>query len=120
MPQEKIVKARCSTQKGHFAIVFVQRLAPAWESTRTFRITPERAGRGYESSSLVGVYVGADYAGCPYCENKDFFLCNNCGTLNCQGSARRDGERIHVSCPNCQVGGYLEGVIEKLSGYGDV
>jgi hypothetical protein len=120
MAQEKIVKALCSVRGGHFGITFVQGSTDCWEATRTFRISSERSERGFGSSSLSDIRVGPGYAGCPYCENRNFFFCNSCQTLNCQGSAREENQRVYVRCASCGPVGYLQGLIEKLTGYGDV
>jgi hypothetical protein len=120
MPKEMIVKARCSIQKGHFAIFFHQAAEQSWEAERTFQMSDERGTRGYFPRSIAGTLIGARYSGCPYCEDKNLFLCNNCGTLNCQGSARRERQVIYVSCANCGAGGSIEGEVKKLEGYADL
>ncbi len=119
--REKIVKALCSARRLHFAINFVQDPSTKfWEGTKTLRISPERAERGFGNGSLLGVRIGPSYKGCPYCENKAFFLCNNCQTLNCGGAARKEKQQVYVRCVHCGASGYLEGLVEKLTGYSDV
>lgn len=118
--QSMIVKAKCSLQRGHFAINFIEYMPGSWGAEKTFRISQDRATRGFSSGTLSGIHVSPKYGGCPYCENKTFFLCNNCRTLNCQGSSKKYDDRIFVSCTNCGPIGYLEGQIEKLEGHGDL
>lgn len=117
---ESIVKARCSRESGNFAIVFVKRSAEMWEATRTYRMSEEPASTGYGDNQfvLVGIAVGFDYSGCPFCGNQNFILCGACGTLNCQGLTRREKELTYVWCAKCQLWMYLEGVIKQLTAHG--
>jgi hypothetical protein len=108
-----LVKARCSKQKGDFAIRFVRSALELWEAEGTIKISRDRATRGYGTGELNGICIGPNYEGCPYCENKAFFLCDNCRALNCQGSARKAGNQIYILSANCGLEGYLEGLIEK-------
>src|SRR5436309_3108908 len=89
-----------SRESGNFAIVFVKRSAETWEATRTFRMSegPAITGSGDNQIVLVGIAVGLDYSGCPFCSSRDFILCAACGTLNCQGSARKEKELTYVWC----------------------
>jgi len=117
-----IVKAKCSVRKKPFAITFQKAGDGVWEAQTAFDISEDRAKKGYGQETLQGsTRIGGGYPGCPICGSKSFFLCNNCQTLNCQGTAvtKEDG-RIYVSCANCGPVGYLQGSIEKLDGFGDI
>lgn len=119
LPQ-MLVKARCSLRGEHFAVVFVRGSSDCWEAQSTFKITAGRAEKGYQQGSMNNVVVGAGYTGCPHCSNRSFFVCNGCKTINCLGAAKREGERTYIQCAGCKGGGYLEGRVEKIEGFGDL
>jgi hypothetical protein len=114
------VNARCSKQGGHFAIAFVQRGESGWEATETLRA---QAGQNSERGgmrSLAGIYLGPRYAGCPYCDNRNIFLCGTCNSVNCQASVRKNCGGALATCANCKRGIYLEGTVERLDGWSEV
>jgi len=117
---QMLVKARCSVRSDHFAIVFTRTAGGYWEAQNTLRISDAQAARGYQPGVLTGVYIAPTYRGCPYCSNGNFFRCNACGILNCQGSATANGDRIRVFCAECKGEGFLEGRIEKIEAFGDL
>ena len=45
-------------------------------------------------------------------------MCNGCKTVNCLGAAKRDGVRTYIYCAACKSGGYLEGRVDKIEGFG--
>ena len=118
--ERMLVKARCSVHGGHFAVVFARGANRTWEAQDAFKIAGGQAEMGYQGGSLTNIYISATYRGCPYCSNKNVFLCNACKTLNCQGAAKNVGERVQVYCAGCKAIGFLEGQIEKLDGFGDL
>ena len=117
-----IVKAYCAVHKKPFAISFAKNQREEWEAQNAFSISQERSKKGYGQDDLLGnILIGNNYPGCVLCGNKQFFLCNNCHTLNCQGTAihKEDGH-IYVTCANCGPIGYLQGTIESLNGFSDI
>lgn len=119
MPNQKLVAARCSASKAHFGITFIETTAGYWEALETFA----RPGptKGYGPTTLPKIGVALNYAGCPHCQNRSIFLCTKCRTLNCQGSAKRQGDRVHVDCAQCGPVGYLiTGPVENLSAHSDL
>ena len=116
-----IAKCLCSVQKSFFGITFVEKNT-FWEAQNTFKLMDKRAKTsGYGQGVLSNLTISPDYPGCPYCRNNTFFLCGNCKTLNCQGSAilNPDG-KIYVTCGSCGPVGFLEGPIEKLDAHQDI
>ena len=62
-----------------------------------FKINAEQAHReGYDSKTVHGsISFDAEYPGCPYCEEKAFYTCGQCGSIVCW-----HGEK-EVTCPKC-------------------
>ena len=119
--KKMVVKTMCSVKKKPFAIVFVQRDNNAWEAQDSFKLSEERAKKGFGQGALEGdILTGVDFRGCPYCEDDSFFLCS-CNTLNCLGAKEvKEGKDINAYCGNCNSWGYLADNIEKLNAFGDL
>lgn len=117
-----LVKCSCSIHKKMFAIDFQAKSERSFVAVNALPLSEKRAEKGYGAGALQGsLEIAPAYPGCPYCQNKTFFLCGGCHSLNCQGSAllKEDG-KTYVSCANCGPVGYLSGVIEKLDGFSDL
>lgn len=117
-----MVKTKCSVHKASFAIIFVDVGGGKWEAQEANELSEDRAQGGYGQDTITGqMLLGANYPGCPHCGNMTFFLCNKCGTVNCQGSAvpKPDGH-TYVDCANCGPVGHLTGSIESLTMFDDL
>lgn len=116
-----IVKTLCSVHKKFFGINFVCRAHGIWEASTAFAVSDERGAGGFGRERLAGtITLAHDYSGCPYCGNKTFFKCNQCGQLNCQGTADTSAGRVYVACANCDPVGYLQGQLDSLDAFEDV
>jgi hypothetical protein len=115
-----IVMSMCSTSAQEYAINFVAQGQGNWEAANAIRLPEGKGGRKFAPGSMTGSFwAGPGYA-CPFCESVDFFLCGTCNSLSCMGSVRlADGKRW-VDCRHCNTGGYIEGSIAGLSGFGDL
>lgn len=62
-----------------------------------FKINAEQAHReGYDSKTVHGsISFYDEYPGCPYCEEKRFYTCGQCGSIVCWHGERK------VTCPKC-------------------
>ncbi len=118
MDYPRIVKAKCARERRDFGIEF-QRMGDAWMASRTFPISQTQATRGFGEQAINNIQISMQYGDCPFCKNNSFFKCGTCQGLNCQGNAVGT-ERIHVTCANCNNGGYLEGSIRDLKSFDDM
>jgi len=116
LAKQSLVKARCSLNKKDFLIEFIHSDDGSWLAEKSLTITEQHGAKSHCGIELTGIYIGPRYSGCPHCKNMNFFLCNKCKTLNCQGSSETKGELVYVSCAVCGPVGFLQGVIEKLEG----
>lgn len=116
-----IVKTTCGIHKKLFGIDFVQRPHGTWEASTAFAVSEKRGAGGFGSAQLEGTFIlGVSYPGCPYCGNSTFYRCNNCGQLNCQGTAEVSDGTTYVACGNCGSAGYLHGQLDTLDGFEDI
>lgn len=70
----------------------------------SFKINAEQAHReGYDSKNVQGaISFDDDYPGCPYCGEKRFYSCGQCGAIVCWHG---DNE---VTCPKCGSSGLVQ------------
>jgi hypothetical protein len=88
--------AKCSRTGGTFGIT-VDKVGGAYQLMWAFKINPDVAKReGFEATAVRGrVEFHSDYPGCPYCEEKQFYVCGSCQRIACY-----HGEST-VECPHC-------------------
>lgn len=59
-------------------------------------------------------YIGPDYAGCPFCQAREFF---RCGREKCRQLACWDQPSgPYIICPSCGAGGAVKGGLGSLAG----
>lgn len=108
----------CPKSKKPFGIT-VDRVDPRrneYVFVWSFKIKADQAHKeGYDSKCVRGsISMDAEYPGCPYCEEKRFYVCGCCGVVVCW-----HGER-EVTCPkcgNCGVVQEAESIDLKGGGY---
>ena len=91
------VMATCERTKQFFGITVDKICSGQYKFVWAFKIDREKAQReGYDQTNVKGnVTLDAEYPGCPYCEEKAFYTCGQCGSIVCW-----HGEK-EVTCPKC-------------------
>lgn len=94
--------AACEKTKKLFAIT-VDPIGRELKFVWAFRIDRDKAHREkFDAHHVQGIITNdKNFPGCPYCQSKDFWICN-CGTVVCWHGQKR------VTCPNCGYTGGLE------------
>lgn len=109
------ILAACEEGKGFFGITVDRTRRNEYRFCWAFKIYKDKAHReGFDEAHVKGrVIIDSDYPGCPYCGNKDFYVCGNCGNVVCYHG------QLYVSCPHCGSQGEVKRVDElNLKGGG--
>ena len=71
-----------------------------------FRIDKEKARReGFGTRKACGgISYDDNFPGCPYCGAKQFYICDNCNSVNCYHGQK------HITCPSCGMQGKIQTV----------
>ncbi|MDR0652632.1 MAG: hypothetical protein LBG12_04925 [Synergistaceae bacterium] len=105
MVEAHVILSKCD-KTGQLFGIRVEKRENDWVRTWTFKIDEKAAKReGFDKTILQGsFYADPDFPGCPYCGNKSFYTCGECGKMNClPGSS----EEITVTCKWCGNEGEL-------------
>ena len=107
----KIIMSKCRKTKKAFGIRFEEISPKNWNANWTFKVSESSAKKEkYESEKIAGSFwLDAKYPGCPYCGGKSFYVCGQCGRLNCW-----DLETKSVTCAECSYTGEIGGSITEL------
>jgi len=107
-----IILAKCNNFNKTFGIRMEESDGTVWKGTWAFPIKESTAHKEkYDKNTIHGsINFDPSYPGCPFCEAKNIFLCNNCNSVSCY-----DGKSKIVTCPTCHNRGRVEGFIERLN-----
>ncbi len=99
------IMAVCEETKSYFGITVDEDGPEQYRFIWAFKINKEKGRKeGYDSRSVSGsVTIDDDYPGCPYCGEKQFYICD-CGKIVCYHGQQ------YVTCPNCGHRGKLVAV----------
>ena len=105
-----VTLAMCEKTKKPYGITVDKGEFGLYKMVWSFKIDYEKAQReGYDRIKVSGGIVeDANFPGCPYCESKHWYSCNNCHTIICYHG------QSHVSCPKCGCKGEITKV-EKIN-----
>ena len=98
-----VTLAVCEKTKKSFAIT-VDPIGRELKFVWAFKIDKEKAHRErFDANHINGMITFDDnYPGCPYCHEKNFYLCGNCGIIVCYHGKKR------IKCPSCGNEGEVE------------
>lgn len=106
-----IITAYCSMSGDRMGIRLEEKSRMHWVADWAFKVKEIFASKeGYDKSRVDGQFeFSHDFPGCPYCESKNFVLCD-CQNLLCyEASARR------YKCPKCGTAGTVgNGAVTSL------
>lgn len=102
------ILAQCEETKQPFGIT-VDPIGRSLKFVWAFKIDKAKAHReGFDSKTVNGtISLDTNFPGCPYCQEKRFYICGNCKTVVCWHGQER------VTCPNCHQSGKIE-TVESL------
>ena len=111
-----VTMAMCEECKKPFGITVDKMSKGLYKFVWSFKINAEKAHReGYDVTHVKGeVIEDVNYKGCPHCGTKQWYICNNCGTIVCYHG------QLNVTCPKCGTSGEITSVDEveiKGGGY---
>lgn len=104
------VMAVCEDAKQPFGITVDKVGQRSYRFMWAFKIDRQKAHReGYDAKSVTGsVDLDTNYPGCPYCGNKQFYICGKCHRIVCWHG------HSEVTCPDCGNKGAIE-TVEELN-----
>ena len=106
-----VILAACEKTKNSFAITVDPKGGsilpfhrPELKFVWAFKIDKEKAHRErFDTNHVKGrITLDDNYPGCPFCQEKNFYLCGNCGIIVCYHGQK------YVTCPSCGSGGEVE------------
>ena len=80
-----IVVQKCPSSKKLLGVRIQKKEDGYWYSVWNFPLEEKRANHeNYDENKIEGaVYIDKDYKGCPFCGQKGFVQCGQCGKLSC-------------------------------------